>query len=261
MEHIKKRLIFYFYTFNDFMNNPAIKIHLKCLKYYSHVFDEALFIISIDDKNNSKLIFDTEIELLKLGFNNIQFKIHKNNAYCEAEPFYNEIVSKLKTLDGLTFFGHTKGVTNVLNPSCVIESINAWILGMYYLNLEFIDEVEKSLLYEPYRFYGAFLCDATQSVLKQYLYAGTFYWINCSAIYNDVIKGNHSLPCCIDGRGFAEEFPGLLYNWNNGTQGLYSHDNRILYEFDFYCYTHERILFLIQNDINRYENFKKNIIG
>ena len=153
---IKKRLVFYFYTFENFMDNRAIKIHLKCLKKYSNVFDNALFIISIDDVNNSPLIFETETELLKLGFKDIRFKIHKNNGYCESQPFYEEIVRNLKYLDGLTFFGHTKGVTNYAKSDVDIESIDAWLLGMYYLNLEFIPEVEYRMTYSLSRFFGAF---------------------------------------------------------------------------------------------------------
>lgn len=259
MEHIKKRLVFYFYTFENFMDNRAIKIHLKCLKHYANVFDEALFIISVDNTGESKLIFDTEVELLKLGFNDIHFKIHKNNSYREAQPFYNEIVAKLNTLDGLTFFGHNKGTTNYENGWAVRESIDAWIIGMYYLNLEFINEVETSLLSEPHRFYGAFLTDARNTALKSWLYSGTFYWINCLEVWNDATLGNIHLPSSAHHRGFAENFPGSLYEWNNGVDGLDSHGNMVLNVFDYYTKAQTAIPILLGNNIVGYENLKKNI--
>lgn len=258
--HIKKRLIFYFYTFNGFLDNRAIQIHLRCLSHYCNVFDEALFIISIDDIEDDKLIFDTETEILKCGFRNIQFKVHKNNSYCESQPFFEEIVSKLDVLDGLTFFGHTKGITNVLKNDVVIESIDAWILGMYYLNLEFIDEVEKSLCYTPHRFYGAFLTDCKDPWYKQFFYAGTFYWINCPYVWNDAVAKIVKLPTTFNHRNFAESFPGLLYEWNNGRHGLDSHCKRILYLNDFYKKSHTSIPFLTGCE-DGYNKFKEAILN
>ena len=258
MEHIKKRLVFYFYTFEDFLNNRAIKIHLKCLKHYAHVFDEALFIISVDEIDNSKLIFETESELLKIGFKDVHFKVHKNNGYCEAQPFFEEIVSKLDNLDGLTFFGHTKGVTNYQKTDCCLESIDAWLLGMYYLNLEFIDEMESSVCYNINRCYGAFLTENKHSGGTDWLYAGTFYWLNCPSIYIDGQRGCVEIPKTFHQRGFAEDFPGLLYK----LEELGSHGNIILYPFDIYSKAHTAIPILLGDgdSLDRYEIFKKEIL-
>ena len=259
-EHIKKRLVFYFYTFENFLDNRAIQIHLKCLKHYSKLFDEALFIISVDDTENEMLILNTERELLDIGFKDIRFKVHKNNAYCEAQPFFEEIVCKLKWLDGLTFFGHTKGVTNYQKVDCCVESIDAWILGMYYLNLEFIDEVENSLCYEPHRFFGAFLTDCRNSWFGGWLYSGTFYWLNCPSIWNDVVMKQKEIPTTYHHRGFAEDFPTLLYDWNNGVSGLDSHGKLVVHNFDYYTDTQNRISFLC-GGIEGYEDFKNKILS
>ena len=260
MKNIKKRLVFYFFTFENFMDNRAIKIHLKCLKHYAHVFDEALFIISLNDTDNSKLIFDTESELLKLGFKDIRFKVHKNNAYCEGQPFFEEIVEKLKYLDGLTFFGHTKGVTNVCKLDANFESLDAWLLGMYYLNLEFIEEVEVSLCYEPHRFYGAFLMNNEDGKGVNWFYSGTFFWMNCQTIYLDNVAGDVEIPIQCHQRGFAETLPGLLYDWNRGKGGLSSHGEYILYPLEIYSKAHIAVPFLLGDDTEGYEIFKKEML-
>lgn len=257
---IKKRLVFYFYTFENFMDNRAIKIHLKCLKKYSNVFDNALFIISIDDVNNSPLIFETETELLKLGFKDIRFKIHKNNGYCESQPFYEEIVRNLKYLDGLTFFGHTKGVTNYAKSDVNIESIDAWLLGMYYLNLEFISEVEYRMTYSVSRFFGAFLMDNTKSTDVKWLYSGTFFWLNCQMIYLDEITNKIEIPSYCHQRGFAESFSGMLYEWDPKTQVLGSHGGMFLYRHDMYSDTTDLLTFLVSDDVKGYEDFKNEIL-
>ena len=260
MEHIKRRLIFYFYTFNNFIDNRAIKIHLKCLKHYSNVFDEALFVVSLDDVNNTELIFNTEAELLKLGFKDIHFKVHKNNGYCEAQPFYEEIVRNLKVLDGLTFFGHTKGVTNYSKEDINIESIDAWLTGMYYLNLEFVPEVEYKMIKDISRFYGAFLTDNRDGDGVNWFYSGTFFWLNCQMLYIDEITNEIEIPTYCHQRGFAESFPGLLYGGEINERKLDSHESRLLYPHDAYFDAVQTTEFLAGEGVEEYKAFKKTIL-
>lgn len=262
MEHIKKRLVFYFYTFDGFKNNRAIQIHLKCLSHYSHVFDEALFIISLDDVENKQLIFNTEAELLKTGFRDIHFKVHKNNGYCEAQPFWEEIVSKLDVLDGLTFFGHTKGITNYQNENISKTSIDTWILGMYYLNLEFIKEVEQYMTFYSARFYGAFLTDNREWNGVNWLYTGTFFWLNCPMIYVDFQTGEKKKPTTYHQRGFAESFPGLICEWKPYCPELSSHELRVLGGgYNAYCNTPDVMKFLLGNEEDDFNLFKKDILA
>lgn len=262
MEHIKKRLVFYFYTFDGFKENRAIKIHLKCLKHYSHVFDEALFIISVDDTENAQLIYDTEVEILGAGFKDVRFKVHKNNGYCEAQPFFEEIMEKLDTLDGLTFFGHTKGVTNYQKAGCCVESIDDWLIGMYYLNLEHIEDVENKMTYRVSRFYGAFLTDNEDGPGVNCLYSGTFYWMNCPMIDIDRRNGEADIPKTYHQRGFAETLPGLLYKWKGvGTVEFASYCTRCLYPYDPYFETNYVISFLLGDDIGAYSLFKNEVLN
>ncbi len=260
MEHIKKRLIFYFYAFEGFTDNRAIKIHLRCLKHYAHVFDEALFVISVDDTENEQLIYIAETELLKLGFKDIHFKVRKNNGYREAQAFYDEIVKKLNALDGLTFFGHTKGTTNYGNGWAVEESLDAWLIGTYYLNLEFIDEVEECAvkLYGS-RFYGAFLSNYIVGNKNKMTYYGSFYWINCPVIWADAKKDAIELPCDIGNRAFVEDFPALLYDWKEGAM-LTTHLFRYLHPYKPYEETHKIIHFLLAESTEGYDKFKEEVL-
>lgn len=255
MESIKKRLIFYFYTFDGFKENRAVKIHLSCLKHYSSVFDEALFIIFLDDAEDKELIYETEAEILKIGLKDVRFKVHKNNWYCEAQPFFDEIVGKLKSLDGLTFFGHTKGITNYQKPDVSRDSLDAWLIGMYYLNLQFLDEVEFEMIYSLARFYGAFLTENSEHPGVDWFYSGTFYWLNCLMIHNDSLIGEKEMPVSCHQRGFAESFPGLLYK----PFEMSSHERAFLYPYDAYFKACEAVEFLAGKDMEGFEKLRKEI--
>lgn len=76
-------------------------------------------------------------------------------------------------------------------------------------------------------------------------------------VYSSLIK----LPTTYHHRGFAENFPGLLYEWNNGRHGLDSHKKRILYLNDFYKKSHTSIAFLTEGDEGGYNKFKDKILA
>ena len=261
-EKIKKRLVFYFYAFENYKDNYANKLHLNCLKHYANIFDEVIFVISVDDLENKELILDVELEIIKCGFKDIRFKLHKNNAYREVPTFYDEIVERLDKLDGITFFGHNKGTTNVQKADAVIKSIEAWILGMYYLNLEFISEVEEQLCSDVPRFYGAFLLDARKwDILNVCYYVGTFYWVNGPKIAVDILTKYVEPLDTYHHRGFAECFPGLLYR-NCGLEIFGSHEHRFYTEgrMDSYYQMQTYIPFLLGNDLTGYNKFcEKNL--
>ena len=249
--HVKKRIVFYFYAFKDFLENDAIKINLKCLKYYSSIFDEALFIISVDDINDAGLISSAEKEIINCGFENIRFKVHEDNQCCEAQPFFEEIFQKLEKLDGLTFFGHTKGVTKT---EC--KAIVDWILGLYYLNLNFTEEAEHLLTYEGGRFFGTFLTDGTDSWMNGFFFNGTFYWMNCPTIYEDYMLNKIKLPETFGNRAFAESLPAVL-KYTPYNNGLVSHD--MWYYGDGYNYYNDidKLIPVLLN-ANKYpEEFQK----
>ena len=212
---IKKTLVFYFYTFPQFFGNKAIRIHLYYINKYSHLFDDAVFVIS-SDKYDENLVKETKIAILEnLHSRNATFKWVENDGLCESMAFKTEILDKLEQIDGLVFFGHTKGVTNFKKyPE---ESIKLWISGLWYYNLEHIDDVVDKLVYNSCNaFYGAFLHDDSKRNMQDNFnanktwYCGTFYWINTVQLHNILKERNDPFDTKCGFRHFAEMFPGNI---------------------------------------------------
>lgn len=215
-----RRLIFYFYAMEGLEDNLAYHMHFSCLKKYSHLFESAKFFIAVDDTNNKELISKVAAKIALCGFvENTEFVVVKNDVYREAGIFKTEVVDKLDELTGLTFFAHTKGVTNFLNPEYNKDSILKWIFGCYYLSLEFIDDVHTQLqinqpCYQRF-FYGSFLRNIPPEdgggTKYGAEYEGTFFWINCVSLSNYLKERGISVPNEI-GRFYAERFPGDLFS-------------------------------------------------
>lgn len=210
---INKTLVFYFYTFNGFEENTAIRMHLYYINKYSYVFDDAVFVIASDEMDE-KLLNDTKIAILKnLHVNNVTFKCVENNEFCESAVLKNEILDKIEQLDGLVFFGHTKGITNFKKyPS---EPIKAWIHSLWYYNLEHMFDVIDQLVYNSCNaFYGALLHDDTKRNMQDNFntnkvwYCGTFYWINVGVLDRMLKERNNELDKRCSSRHMAEMFPG-----------------------------------------------------
>ena len=218
-----RRLIFHFYAMPDYEKNPAYKMHFACLKRYSHLFDSAKFFISVDDTSNRSLITSVAAKIVSCGFvENVEFVVVKNTIYREALTFKDEIADKMDELSGLTFFAHTKGVSNVSSPENDVDSVLKWIFGCYYLSLERIDDVHNQMqVYQPQNqrfFYGSFL----KEVLPEYgggtkygaEYEGSFYWINGQPLYDYINENNLPMPRNF-GRFYAERFPGDIFPIDN----------------------------------------------
>lgn len=264
-----KRLVFHFYAEKDYKENRAIKIHLRCLKFYHNIFDEAIFFIAVDDITNTDLIKSIEKDLIDCEFKNVRFQVVQNDCYREARTFYDQIICKLKTLDGMTFFGHTKGYTNYkkLPNHATPENLDIWITAMYYLSLNFIDEAEDFLFNHPRcnDFYGSFLSDwIDDNGIDHAIYSGTFYWLNCAQIFS-----RHYLkeePPVLDNLAYAETYPSTFYNKDsflNNPKSLSSHKLWMSYTINYYRYSQNVIsnFFDGEKELKDYMEFKNNIIN
>ena len=215
MKHTPIRLIYHMYIKG--FDNVVSKIHFYCLEKYINVFNEALFVISLDDVDDTDLISSIETRITSLGFKgNLNFKIIKNDPYKrEAETFYYEIVKKLYDLDGITFFAHSKGYSNRVNTN-----LCRWIAAMYFFSLDdlIIGQVKDHLLEKP-----GFMFDGFNPVfddktfenhplwycknLYHWLYHGSIYWMNTQKIANYLNRESSQIPKLTD-RFYAEAFPG-----------------------------------------------------
>lgn len=228
---ITKRLIYHFYVGKDFENNPIYKEHQYLLKKYSDIFDEALFVISTDNINDKDRLKEVKRFLLECNFKNIEFRVEENNSYYEVATFEKYILNKLDTLDGMTFFAHTKGTNDYYEADKDKDAVLKWVFALYYLSLNFYKESEKIMFGSNASccFYGGLLtCYNDKTATDKHfpknkaMYVGTYYWLNGREIY---YVHKNELPEVYN-RFYAENFPGNICCPHDFE--LYSHDYKMI---------------------------------
>lgn len=223
----KKRMVFHFYINSGWENSITNKIHLKCLELYGYIFDEIVFVINIDDVNDIETIKKFQLKMLDLGLTpRMSFKVVENHYLRDSKTFYDEVVLNMDKYDGLTFFGHNKGLTNINIMDK--EVVSRWITSMYYFSLEYINEVIYLLTDGREMSYGPLLVNIDDKYLPQtldngddksvflersnvvlgknkYFYMGTFFWLNTMVLNDYISRNNIELPKLCD-RWYAENF-------------------------------------------------------
>lgn len=267
MIHVKKRIIFHFYIPQDWEASPVVNLHLKCLENYAGIFDEAEFTIIPDDINDIDSVKKIEKRLLSIFKNTpIEFRVAENSYLREAETFYNRVALRLGELDGITFFGHSKGITNVATYDK--NSIYRWITAMYYGCLNDMPAVEDRLTNKRQIGYGSLL-----NVLKNipeniregvlfdngkylYAYVGTFFWINTGTLKDYLDKTGSRIPELTD-RWYAENF------LSNLVTSQFCACNNNAYSIDYYggwAYIDNLIdTVFVGDDNTRYREFHNRI--
>ena len=248
----KLTMVFSFYLTEDFRERRANKLHFFLLKKYSHIFEDSIITILADDVNNTELINDCKKWFIDcIHSKNVTFKVTENDYLCETKVFINEIASQMGDLYGLYFFGHNKGVTQYIKKPEISDDIDLWIIGLYYLNLNFMDEVKEALLYETGKFYGAFMMDNESKADfedAQTIYSGTFFWCNPSVIY---LSKNGEIPI-VSQRGYVENvFPIIMAKPNE----KYSHEWNYVHHFNQYGETRGALEILLDGDDEKKEFF------
>jgi hypothetical protein len=249
----KLTMVFSFYLTEDFRERRANKLHFFFLNRYSHIFEDSIITILADDINNTELINDCKKWFIDcIHSKNVTFKVTENDYLCETKVFINEIASQMGDLYGLYFFGHNKGVTNYIKKPEISDDIDLWIIGLYYFNLNFMDEVKEDLLYKNGKFYGAFMMDVeseTDFLQSKTIYSGTFFWCNPSVIYH---AKNGVIPI-ISQRGYVESvFPIIMAKPDE----KFSHKWKYVYHFNQYGETRYTLeTFFLTNDEEKKEFF------
>lgn len=224
-------LVFHLYVYRDenYFNNVAYRFHLECLKRYSHLFTKACFNISTDNINDSETINKVKHDLIDCNFNNIEIIVTENNYYCEVNTFKYFILDRIEQLNGLIFFGHTKGIINVIDGINYPDNILNWVYSMYFFNLEdeYYRDMERRLIHSyggpQNTFYGTL-----RAIIYDYnvsFFPGTFYWINIKKLREDNLKGEIRIPE-ICNRNFCEELPYIYKKENNPYNGVASFCNK-----------------------------------
>lgn len=236
---VEKTLVFHIYVYDDkeYLNNIAYKFHLECLKRYSSIFNKACFNISVENIENEEIIKQVKKDLIDCGFNNLEIITTINDAYCEVNTFKYFVLDRLETLDSLVFFGHTKGLMNVIDGINYPENILHWVYTMYFFNLEdfIVDDMIKRLIFSysgiKNTFYGTLRTFVDN--FKKSFYPGTFYWVNPMKLYEDIKNGEIIIPK-ICNRNFCEELPYVYKNEVNAYNGMACYLNKEV--SDIYLY-------------------------
>lgn len=252
---IKKRLVYHFFISDNYETNDVYKIHFACLEYFANIFDEAVFIITSNNENAP--YSDVESKLLKIfKHTRITIEIKTNTALCEAETFYNEVVKKDESV--LTFFFHTKGITNI--KDCEQDNIIQWILMAYYYSLNFKTDMEEQLLFYPYiTFYGSCkgLVTVTDKPLerKSTIYIGCGYWINNTRLNEE----KKNIPQIAD-RWYGEMMP---HSFEEKYKGSYK--DVFVQNHNFYHDNNEGLVSIFEwydeEGVKKFYEFKEKILA
>lgn len=230
---VKKTLVFRFFVPKEYKENIAIRMHLECLKRYSHIFDAAIFSICFEDDDMS-LACDVERDILDCGFSgDVRFVLEENSPYTESIALKKYVIDELKDIEGIVLFAHTKGVINVKTYADDIDNKLKWIYCLYFYNLEFVDDVIENLIFcKPHvsTFYGALMTTFDEG--KTFHYPGTFYWVNPANLYNDVESGFVKIPQ-LSNRAYAENLP-FIYTRTNTCHATASHNDAWMTYYDLY---------------------------
>lgn len=233
---MKKRLLFHLYAGNEWIANEAIRIHLSCIKHYCSIFDDVVIVVAMDDENEHLLpeIKNTIVNVVDVP--SLTIKVVKNTPLREAKTFYDEAVND--NYNGLTFFAHSKGASNIANSRYNCSYIIDWILGLYWLSLNFVDEAEQCLLCSTQNmnspFFGSFACiERDGNLFERAAYSGAFYWVNMGYVKNEMSINGFDFPV-MSTRMFAEEFPGHICVMMNIYQGSHKGSRQFYDVFDMY---------------------------
>ena len=203
---MKKTIVIHFYIKNDLNYLRCINSHFYFYEKYASLFNDVIFVIAPEDKNDIDFInFIVSKVLYTFRNNNLTIKIVDNDPLHEALTFYNEILMNEK-LNGLVFFCHSKG------GRYLVENTLKWITCMYHYNLNYFYDVISKIYANNGIFYGSFLHYSDDEFFNKYSawYAGTFYWVNIEHLRRYLNDNNITINQITDGF-FAEKLPGELF--------------------------------------------------
>lgn len=228
-------------------------IHFNSLKYYKDSFYDAIFYISYE-QYDKEIMHELEMRILDIGIESFKIIKRKDTLFHESLFFKEEIVNKLTNIDGLVFFGHTKGLNNIQDNRLITTNIKKWILGLYYFNLYDIQEIKKIMLHQYADNIG--YCGIKilfNDIGDVWLPSGTFFILNPSMIQRYLYTGYiKNLPPMFN-RHYAENFLPLLVNNHKHFE---SYKGMILYNVDMYNFAYQWVEELTKDTTN-YKDYEK----
>ena len=260
MDTLNRKLVFSFYI-NENYKDKINDIHFASLEYFKDSFDVVNINFVLDDEYPEDFLLDAESRFCKIFCGKeITFKMYKNTQLRESLVFYDRVAKNLKD-EGIVFFAHNKGTTNVAKYNR--DEIYTWVVAMYYYSLNFKEEIMQQLYSQKYYSYGPFLTkneEAEKPNKYGWYYIGTFFWVNCKKLYQYMQNENIPLPEIGD-RFYAEEFLGnIIQTWPRVMAG--SHETRYLTNcYDYYNNARYYLYNLHETGVDGFDDFYKMIVG
>ena len=192
MTQVKRRFVYHMWVPDNIADNQknVIKCHIFCMKRYVEWFDDVIIVLAYDNNieaaNKLKKIF---IDVFNKDDQSLTFKTVKNTEFREASTAYQYLYSMNDMYNGITFFGHSKGLNNIIQDSLknktscfsTFENISEWICALYYFSLNFKEETAKALCGTKC-YYGPLLVYTLSN--NAWIYSGAFYWVNQENLFN-----------------------------------------------------------------------------
>lgn len=265
--NFNKRLVYHLYLYDGCFNSKVYKLHMACLSHFSYIFNQAIFVLALNDTENIELIKTAEKKIFEnIHIDDIKFVVKENDDFREAKTFYDEIVNKMSELDGITFFGHIKGAGNEMEQSIDMEQVYNWIIAAYYLNFVDMNGVEWYLFSSPsFKTYGSLKCTWKDIENKyEWIYSGTFFWLNAQRIYLYLKNNEIEIPP-LNNRYCAETFCGNILPFNNAETASFNLRHCVGNEnekfMNWYKYATSFIEMYLNDDIKSdYYNFRDNML-
>lgn len=237
-------MFYSFYIADDECNNEIYELHYNMLSQISHVFDKITFIICHNGSPYDDIVNNVKHKLVDIiDCNNISFIYEQNDPkYREGIIYKKYIIDKLDQYDNyLTFFAHTKGVSNQSGLEH-IDNLKLWIFSIYYLNFKWINEMRRklntyallnnNLMKDEYFSFGClYFKDYRHNNIHNWFYSGSFQWLNTYKI-NKHIKDNNininAFICDEDARMYccAEMFIGSIFDESHAAFHSDEHYNK-----------------------------------
>ena len=193
---MKLQLIYSFYIADNECNNAIYKLHYNMIQKISSLFDKIIIIICHNGSEYDDVVRRIKFKFIDiLNCKNISIIYEQNiKEYREGIIYKKYIIDKLNDYDGLTFFAHSKGVSNDYGLK-YIDNLKLWIYSMYYLNFNWIDEVknyigEYSTFGNKYCYGALYFKDHRHNNIHNWFYSGSFQWINTKKLYKYIKENN-----------------------------------------------------------------------
>ena len=206
---MKLQVIYTFYIGDNECNNNIYRLHYYWIEYISHYVDKMTFVLMHDGNIWDDIVLRVKSKLLSIvKTKEINIIVEPNyTEYREGYYYKKYIIDKLNDYnDYLTFFAHSKGISNPDNYHN-IENLYEWINAMYFFNFYYINEMKSKLSnYNTYdsvsnyiTFGALYFKDYRHNNVNNWFYSGSFHWLNTSKLYKYIIDNN------IDIRGYICE--------------------------------------------------------